>query len=95
MGFFLEGNQQGVVMKKSFFAGLLMVATVGVATPSLAADPELCLDCHEPAEDWEGMSSAELLADAMDLSNKRHKDNAGISAEEMKQVIATLMPSAQ
>ena len=82
-------------MNKHLFAGLVLDTTLGVATSTLAADPELCLDCHEPAEDWVGMSSEELLKDAMDLTNKRHKDNAGISADEMKQIIATLMPSAE
>ena len=82
-------------MNKHIFTGLALVTTLGIAAPTLAADPELCLDCHEPAEDWVGMSSEELLTQAMDLSNKRHKDNAGISADEMKQIIATLMPSAE
>lgn len=82
-------------MKKTLFAGMFIIATCGVVAPAMAADPELCLDCHEPAEDWEGMSSEELLKEAMDLSNKKHKDNAGISADEMKGIIATLNPAAE
>ena len=82
-------------MNKHLLTGLALVTTLGVATSTLAVDPDECLDCHEPAEDWAGMSSADILKDAMDLTNKRHKDHAGVSAAEMKQIIATLMPSAE
>lgn len=82
-------------MKKNFAAGMLFAASCTIATAAMAADPELCLDCHEPAEDWAGMSVDELVKNAMDLSNKRHEDNAGISVEEMKAIIAELMPTAE
>jgi hypothetical protein len=81
-------------MKKNLFAAMLLVAASGTALPLLAADAELCLDCHEPAEDWEGKSADELLAEAKDSSNKRHKKEGvlDMSDEELKVIIAELMP---
>jgi cytochrome c551/c552 len=85
-------NDQGVTMKKNLLAAAALVAACGVAIPTLAADPESCLDCHEPAEDWEGMSADDIFAKAMDLTNKRHADHADVSDEQMKAIIAELMP---
>ena len=79
-------------MKKNLFAAAALVAACGIAAPTLAADPESCLDCHEPAEDWEGMSTDDILAKAKDLTNKRHADHADVSDEQMKAIIAELMP---
>ena len=79
-------------MKKNFMLGMMMVVACGSITPVLAADAEMCLDCHEPAEDWAGMSADELLAEAKDPSNKRHKDNSELSDEQLKAIIAELMP---
>jgi hypothetical protein len=50
------------------------------------------MDCHEPAEDWEGMTSEEVLAIARDPSIKRHKDNQALSDEQLKAIIAELLP---
>ena len=79
-------------MKKNFLLCMMMVITCGSVTTALAADAEMCLDCHEPAEDWAGMSADELLAEAKDPSNKRHKDNSELSDEQLKAIIAELMP---
>ena len=79
-------------MNRKFFAGIIMVAACGTVMPTFAADPELCLDCHEPAEDWEGMSAAEIMAQAKDTSIKRHKDNADLTDEQLTKMIAELMP---
>ena len=81
-------------MKKNLFAAVLIVAASGAALPTLAADAELCLDCHEPAEDWAGMSADELLAESKDPSNKRHKKEGVLDAsdDELKAIIAELMP---
>jgi len=79
-------------MNKSLFAGMIFVAACGTALPALAADPEACLDCHEPAEDWAGMSADEILADAKDPGNKRHKDHADLSDEQLQAMIAEIMP---
>ncbi|RLQ21301.1 hypothetical protein DWB85_13430 [Seongchinamella sediminis] len=72
---------------------LLLAVTVATvfALPAQAGDEELCLDCHEPAEDWEGMSADEILATASDTSIKRHADNAEFSEEQLKAIIATLL----
>ena len=77
---------------KKLFAGMLFVAACGTALPALSADPEECLDCHEPAEDWAGMSADEILADSKDPGNKRHKDHADLTDEQLKAIIAELMP---
>jgi cytochrome c551/c552 len=85
-------NDQGVTMKKNLLAAAALVAACGIAIPALAADPEMCLDCHEPAEDWEGMSADDILAKAKDMSVKRHADNADLTDEQLKAMIAELMP---
>ena len=48
-------------------------------------------DAPEPAEDWAGMTPEQMLADAKDPDNKRHKDIAGLSDEELMQIITELM----
>lgn len=79
-------------MKKNLFAAAVLVAACGNAIPTLAVDPESCLDCHEPSEDWAGMSTDEMVIKAKDLTNKRHADHADISDEQMKVIITELMP---
>lgn len=72
-------------------------ACIALATASLlslgawAQDDVLCLDCHEPAEDWEGMSAEEVLANATDMSIKRHADNAEFNEEQLRAIIASLL----
>ena len=75
-------------MKKillALFAASLFSAAVN------AGDEELCLDCHVPEEDWEGMSADEILATASDTSIKRHADNADFTEEQLRAIIATLL----
>ena len=45
-------------MKKTIFVGLCCLTLVGAVLPTLAADtdPNQCLECHEPAEDWAGLT---------------------------------------
>ena len=64
---------------------------LALAMPLYAGDEELCLDCHEPAEDWEGMSVEEILAAAQDTGIKRHADNADFTAEQLKAFVEILM----
>ena len=78
-------------MKKELIAAMMAVALGGAVVPVLAGDEELCLDCHEPAEDWEGMSAEEVFTNARAPDNKRHKDNGALSDEQLKAVIATLL----
>ncbi len=75
-------------MKKILLA--LFAASL-FSSAAIAGDEELCLDCHEPAEDWEGMSAEEVLEAASDMSIKRHADNAEFSEEQLKAIIATLL----
>ncbi len=75
-------------MKKSCIA---IAAAALFSLGAWAGDEELCLDCHEPAEDWEGMSAEEILEAASDTSIKRHADNAEYSEEQLKAMIAILL----
>ena len=79
-------------MNKTLTAGIIVVALCSGALPALAGDDALCLDCHEPAEDWEGLSADDILAQAKDTSIKRHADNQELSDEQLKALIAELMP---
>ena len=76
---------------KRVVTSLCLFAALVIALPASTADPELCLDCHEPAEDWEGMSTAEVLAEAKNLKIKRHKDNKDLSDEDLAAIIAVLL----
>jgi hypothetical protein len=75
-------------MKKSCLA---VTAAALISLGAWAGDEELCLDCHEPAEDWEGMSVEEIVQTASDLSIKRHADNAEYSQEQLKAMIEVLL----
>lgn len=75
-------------MKRVLFA---LVAATAISLPALADDDVLCLDCHEPAEDWEGMSAQEILEVAADTSIKRHADNAEFSEDQLKAIIASML----
>lgn len=70
---------------------IVLVTAIMFNLPVQADDEELCLDCHVPAEDWEGMSAEEIFESASDMSNKRHADNAEFSEEQLKAIIATLL----
>jgi hypothetical protein len=78
-------------MYRKLTAAAAIIATLGMAAPLHAGDADVCLDCHEPAEDWEGMSPDEILAHAKDSSIKRHADNADLTDEQLKAIIAKLM----
>ena len=69
---------------------LCLAAALGVSTAAFAGDAEVCLDCHEPAEDWEGMSAADILAEAKNADIKRHADNMEMSDEALMAIIAEL-----
>ncbi len=78
-------------MNKRLYASLLALLLGSALLPAHAGDEELCLDCHEPAEDWEGMSAEEIVETAADTSIKRHADNAEFSEEQLKAIVATLL----
>ncbi|TDG12461.1 hypothetical protein E2F43_12725 [Seongchinamella unica] len=70
---------------------LLAVTIAIMCTLPAQADEDICLDCHVPAEDWEGMSAEEIFETASDTSIKRHADNGEFSEEQLKAIIATLL----
>ena len=78
-------------MNRKLTAIFAMTATLGMVAPVFAGDADMCLDCHEPAEDWAGMTPDEILAQAKDASIKRHADNADLTDEQLKAMIADLM----
>lgn len=79
-------------MKNTILASLLAAGMI--ATPLALGQEEenVCLDCHEPAEDWEGMSAEEIFIEARDpdKENKRHRDNDALSDEQLKVLISTM-----
>lgn len=77
-------------MKKTILT-LAAASLLSLGAWAEPGDEELCLDCHVPAEDWEGMSAEEVLEVASDTSIKRHVDNAEFSEEQLKAMIAKLL----
>jgi len=80
-------------MKKTLITAISCLTLFLTSAPLLAAEIEadMCLDCHEPAEDWEGMTADEIFAEARAPGNKRHSDNAELSDEQLKAAIAELL----
>jgi len=81
-------------MKVTLLAGLCAL-TLGIAAPLVLAgdpDPNQCLKCHEPAEDWAGLTVDEIVVAAKNPDNKRHKDNASLSGEQSPLIINALVP---
>ena len=70
---------------------VLATVLAGFSLTALAGDEEICLDCHVPAEDWEGMTAEEIYTTAADMSIKRHADNADFSEEALRAVVAKLL----
>jgi hypothetical protein len=78
-------------MKRKFLMGLALLFSFAMAPTVYSGDEELCMECHEPAEDWEGMSSEAILAEAQSPGNDMHEDNAGFTAEQLQAMITTLL----
>lgn len=80
-------------MKKQIITALGCLAFSLPVVSALAedVDADLCLDCHVPAEDWEGMSADEILAEATNPDNSRHAGNEEISEEQLRQLIGELL----
>ncbi|MEZ5503299.1 MAG: hypothetical protein R3E50_11885 [Halioglobus sp.] len=81
-------------MNKKVVAGLCLWALSSYTLPGMAADPDpkQCLECHEPAEDWAGMSVDEIIAAAKNPENKRHADNMALTDEQLRLIIGVLLP---
>jgi len=81
-------------MKRQLLGTMTAIALCAGALPALAADtdPEQCLECHEPAEDWAGLTVEEIITAARAPDNKRHKNNQALSDEQLRLIIAELLP---
>jgi hypothetical protein len=77
-------------VKRTFLMGLALLLSCAMAPHVFSGDEDLCMDCHEPAEDWEGMSAEVILVEAQDPDNDMHDDNRGLTEEQLKAIIATL-----
>jgi|GEM_PF-891319 hypothetical protein len=84
-------------MNKNILASVCLVAAYSLALPVIAADtdPQQCLECHEPMEDWAGMTLDEIVVQAKAPENKRHEANQALTDEELRLMIAVLMPSVE
>jgi hypothetical protein len=80
---------EGLKMVGKLIGAALM--TAALASGAQAQEDALCLDCHEPSEDWQGMTAEEILAKAKDAEIKRHGDNQELSDEQLKDMIASLL----
>ncbi|MBE9538482.1 MAG: hypothetical protein IMF06_05325 [Proteobacteria bacterium] len=78
-------------MKTEFLLALALVFSGAMAPYVYSGDEDLCMECHEPAEDWVGMSPEAILTEAQNPDNDMHEDNAGFSEEQMKAIITTLL----
>lgn len=78
-------------MIKELLAGAALVSSIAMAPVVLGGDEDLCMDCHEPAEDWEGLTQEDIIAKAKDPDNKRHEDNMGLSAEQLEAIVVKLL----
>jgi hypothetical protein len=83
-------------MKKAIFVGSCVLTLSGAVPSALAGDPDpnQCLDCHEPSEDWAGLTVEQIMKDAKNPDNKRHKNNMSLTDEQLRLIIASLMPDA-
>ncbi|MEZ5573088.1 MAG: hypothetical protein R3E64_13830 [Halioglobus sp.] len=81
-------------MNKPAVAVLCLWALSGAAVPALAqdTDPNQCLECHEPSEDWAGMTMEQMITAAKNPDNKRHADHKALTDEQLKLIIGTLLP---
>jgi hypothetical protein len=82
-------------MNRKLVAGFSLMALTSVGMPALAADPDpnQCLECHEPGEDWAGMSVDEIIKAARAPDNKRHENNQALSDEQLRLIITALLPN--
>lgn len=79
-------------MKNTLLTIMLIFANCSMFSPVMAEDQPPCLECHEPAEDWEGMSATEIFQVAMDPDVELHEDNHKLSEAQLQAFIAKLLP---
>jgi hypothetical protein len=78
-------------MKRTLLVSLVVSISCAMVPYALGDDEAACMDCHEPAEDWEGMSCDEIIVEARNPDNRRHKDNSALSDEQLEAIIANLL----
>ena len=81
-------------MRSVVIAGLYLGVLSISVMPALAqeSDPNQCTMCHEPSEDWAGMTVEEIMADARDPENKRLKDMDSLSDDQLRLIIERALP---
>ncbi len=79
-------------MKTVNYAAAVVFALASISLPAAADRSAECLECHEPAEDWVGISQEEFLKSSMDAGNKRHKDHLDLTEDQLKAIFAELVP---
>lgn len=79
-------------MKAIYHTAAVVFALASVSVPAVADRSAECLECHEPAEDWAGISQEEWMKAAMDAGNKRHKDHMDLTEDQLKAIFAELVP---
>ncbi len=79
-------------MKPVNYAAAIALALVSISWPAAADEGAECLECHEPAEDWAGISQEEWMKAAMNPKNKRHKDHMDLTEDQLKAIFAELAP---
>lgn len=75
---------------RKLICAMMVAGLYAGATPVLAGDEPLCLECHEPAEDWKDLTTAQIIADAKAPDNKRHKDVRALSDEQLQAMVTAL-----
>jgi hypothetical protein len=81
-------------MKKRI-ALIAIMGLLGAYGSAMAGDAEVCLDCHEPADDFAGLSADDLKGMIMEQrENPKHKATKGMSDEDVAKVAAALAAEA-
>lgn len=80
--------------KKATVVGLCLWSLSSLAIPVLAADsdPQQCLECHEPIEDWAGMTPEQIIEAARAPACKGHAANQALTDEQLRLIIGVLIP---
>jgi hypothetical protein len=77
---------------RNYLLVCLAAVAWSVAVPqAMSQEPVDCTDCHEPAEDWEGLSVDEIIVLSRGPDNKRHLKNDALSDEQLRALIISIM----
>ena len=67
----------------------LFIALLAFSHVSFSADTEACMNCHD-ADEFKGMSSADIVADLKDPGIPPHNRFADLSQEELQAIASEL-----